>query len=230
MARTSTVDEQFLALYEEHAARVHTFCVRLTGSRDDGADALQETFAAVYARLLDGVVLEHPRAYLLTAARHACLRRLGEHARVDVTDEVPEAVEAGVLPDGEREALTRDLQARVRAANERLPVRQREVLVLREVEGLSHEQIGEHMGLTPNAVAQLSWRARVNLREQVRADALRSIAPASIECEEALALLTLLEDGPLRPARQAWLDAHLEDCSRCSANRAAMAEAGAQSR
>jgi hypothetical protein len=163
---------------------------------------------------------------MYAAARHACLRRIERVGRETPVDEPPEASEPG-LPEAEREVLTRDLQDEVRAANALLPDRQREVLVLREVEQLSYAEIGELMSLHPNAVAQLAWRARVNLRSAMRRGALLSIAPASEDCERALMLLALEEDGALDDGDAGWLGEHLDDCARCGANRAAMAEAGA---
>ena len=215
-------------LYEQYAARIYTYCVRVTGSADDAADALQDTFTSVYGRLRAEAAqpIEHPRAYLFAVARRACLRRIEERRRVDVVSEPPEPGTPDALTDAETRVLTRDLQSEVRAANRRLPVRQREVLVLREVERLSYAEIGTLMELEPNAVAQLAWRARLGLRAALRSRALASIAPASKACERALGLLALAEDGPLPEADACWLDEHLEECPRCAANRAAMLEAG----
>ncbi len=67
-------------------------------------------------------------------------------------------------------------QEEVRAANATLPERQREALALRELEGLSYDEIAEIMGMNRNSVAQLISRARINLRDALRGTALASIA------------------------------------------------------
>ena len=215
-------------LYGLYAARIYTYCVRVTGSAEDAADALQDTFTSVYVRLESGSgrPVEHPRAYLFAVARRACLRRLEERRRVEVVSEPPEPPDTSSYTAAETDVLTRAVQEDVRAANLRLPVRQREVLVLREVEQLSYVEIGELMQLEPNAAAQLAWRARLGLRAALRQRALASIAPKSKDCERALMLLALAEDAPLAEEDATWVDEHLEDCPRCTANRAAMLEAG----
>ncbi|HEV2814170.1 MAG TPA: sigma-70 family RNA polymerase sigma factor, partial [Solirubrobacteraceae bacterium] len=140
---------------------------------------------------------------------------------------MPEAAPAGDLPEAESKVLTEDLQASVRAANRELPVRQREVLALREVEELSYEEIGSRMDLSANAAAQLAWRARGRFRSLVRRDALGGITIRSRDCERAMTLTTLSEDAPLSAEDAAWLAEHLDECDRCRASRAVMAEAGA---
>lgn len=218
-------DSAFTALYDEHASRIYTYCLRLTGSRDDAADALQDAFTGLYARLCDGGSIEHPRAYLFAAARHAGLRRLEEAERARPVEAVPEAV-AGAEADGERAALIADVRADVRAAEGALPARHREILALREVEELPYAEIAALMGLSENAAAQLAWRARAALRAGLRGKALRSIAPRDQSCERALTLLELREDGSLPAPDDTWLKDHLSVCDRCTASRAAMLELG----
>ena len=224
-----TGDAAFLTLHEAFADRVYTYCLRLCRSPEDAADALQETFANLLVRLEDedAAPIAHPRAYLFAAARNACLKRLDEQRRFAVVGDLPELPSRdGDLADGEVEVLTEELRADVRAVEAHLPERQREILALREVEGMSYADIGALMGLTPNAAAQLAWRARMGMKGLLRRRALRGIAPATIECEHALTLLELREDGPLSDGDATWLDEHLSECDRCEANRAAMVAVG----
>jgi RNA polymerase sigma factor (sigma-70 family) len=217
----------FLELYTAHAERLHTYCLRLTGSADDAADALQDTFTAVLGRLQSGAgPIAHPKAYLYATARHACLRRLGERGRLDVVADVPEAEPPAGPAAGEQAVLTDELRAEVRAAHERLPARQREVLFLREVEELSYADIGDVMELSPNGAAQLAWRARAGLRSDLRHAALLAVASAGDDCDRARTLLGLREDDALDPADDAWLDQHLAGCERCRASRGLLLEAG----
>jgi hypothetical protein len=61
----------------------------------------------------------------------------------------------------------------------------------------------------------------------MRRGALVAITPRTEACERALTLLSLREDAPLASADQEWLDAHLEECERCTVARAGLAEVGA---
>src|SRR4051812_39064534 len=171
----------FAALYDRHAESVYSFCLRVLGSPHDAADATQETFLRVLERLraADAEPISNVRAYLLTAARHASWRALDRRKKVRGSETAPEVAAAGA--GAEALVLTRGLQDEVRDANAGLPVRQREVLALREVEGLSYEEIGQVMDLRPNAAAQLAWRARGRLRSGVGKGSLRGVGPRGRE-------------------------------------------------
>lgn len=227
--------QAFARLYDAYEQRIFTFCLRLVGSRDDAADATQEAFLKVLQRLpsLQGRDLNFG-AYLFTAARNASYDVIGRRRKADPVDLIP----AGARPvvgddlgfldeDPERSALLAAQQAAIADANARLPERQREVLVLRELEELSYDEIGEIMGLNRNAVAQLISRARIRLRDELRGTTLSAFTAASPACERALPLLAMRGDGQLRSGDDAaWLDDHLEECATCRVAIEAMDEAG----
>jgi DNA-binding CsgD family transcriptional regulator len=133
--------------------------------------------------------------------------------------------------DPTRNVLLDAQQEEIRRAHAQLPVRQREVLALRELGGLSYDEIAATMDLNRNSVAQLLSRARLNLRAHLRAGALGSVAAAGPDCERALPLLAAQQDGQLDDAGDGrWLRAHLTACDTCGVAREAMAEAGASYR
>jgi RNA polymerase sigma factor (sigma-70 family) len=223
----------FAALYDRHERRAYNLCYRITGSADDAADATQETFLRVLERLpsLDARALNFG-SYLLTAARHASYDAIARRKRATPAAEIPESavpVAAGDELDGpEPSALRTVHQEQIRAANEELPPRQREALALRELEDLSYDEVADIMGMNRNSVAQLISRARINLRDGLRRGALVSIPPATPECETALPLLALAQDGELDDATSAdWLARHLVGCATCRVRVEAMQEAGA---
>lgn len=114
----------------------------------------------------------------------------------------------------------------------RLPQRQRETLSLRELEGLSYDEIAATMAVSRDTVAQLISRARINLCDELHGTVLASIAAPSPECERALPLIAAREDAQLEAGspEEAWLDAHLADCDRCRRGVEAMREGGASYR
>jgi RNA polymerase sigma-70 factor, ECF subfamily len=139
-------------LYDRYESRVFNFCLRLTGSREDAADATQEAFLSVLRRLRtdDAPVLSFS-AYLFTTARHESYRVSRRRARSYPSDEPPERRDATdeLAPldaDPERSALVKSSQEEIRTANGRLPPRYREVLALRELQGASYDEIAEIMG------------------------------------------------------------------------------------
>ena len=229
----------FAALYDRHERRAFNLAYRITSSREDAADATQEAFLKLLARLprLADRELDFGN-YLLTAVRHASYDVMTRARRADPTDELPEAarpVGAAAAPPPEdepdRNVLLAASQDEIRAANAALAPRQREALALRELEGLSYDEIAVLMAMNRNSVAQLISRARIALRSALRHTALHTIAPASKACEKALGLIAMRDDGQLKRSDDAgWLDAHLATCDRCVLGREAMAEAGASYR
>jgi RNA polymerase sigma factor (sigma-70 family) len=238
--------DAFALLYDRHERRVFGFCLRMLGNPDEAADATQETFIRLLGRLpaLQGRDVNFI-AYALTTARNACYDTIAARRRVEpVAEQLDRSMSemsspigqpgtelSDVTRDPERAALLAAAREDVRAANARLPERQREVLALRELEQLSYEQIGEIVGLNENAVAQLISRARIRLRDLIRGDALESIASSSPDCERALPLLARRQDDQRSGAEELdWLRMHMTDCDTCRSRRAAMEEAGASYR
>ncbi len=242
-AAASGDGEAFATLYERYARRAYNLALRLSGSDDDAADAVQEAFLNVMRRLPE---LESDRelsfgSYLFTATRNATYDALRRQQRTGASDSIPDSAVplgagAGGLgldpgdpdEDPDRKVLLRAQQEDVRAANARLPERQREALVLRELEEMSYDEIAAVMGMNRNSVAQLISRARVNLRDELRGAALASVATSSPACEQALPLIASRDDGQLdeTSADAAWLVSHLATCDTCAVAREAMQEAG----
>jgi RNA polymerase sigma factor (sigma-70 family) len=222
----------FADLYSRYESRVYNICLRITGNPDDAADATQEAFLGVLRRLREG---ERPvrsfAAYLFTSARHAAAKVSQRQAGVAPAEEEAPGPARDLATDPEGAALLAGLQESVRAANATLPERQREVLALRELGDLSYDEIADAMDLNRNAVSQLVWRARIGLRDALRASAVASVVAASEECERALPLIAAAEDGePIDPADRVWLPAHLATCERCRLGKEALVEAGASYR
>lgn len=234
--------DAFAVLYERYEQRTYNLCLRIVASEADAADATQEAFLSVLRRLpqLQDQDLAFG-SYVFTSARNACYDLLQRRRRTEPSDEIAEgATPVGSATGGggigfdpgdpdddpERNVLQQARTEEIAAANASLPERQREVLALKELEGLSYDEIAEIMGMNRNSVAQLISRARINLRDALRGTALASIAASSADCERALPLIASREDRQLDPGDDAWLSAHLSGCETCALAIEAMAEAG----
>jgi RNA polymerase sigma factor (sigma-70 family) len=236
--------DAFAELYERHESRAFNLCYRILGSRDDAADATQEAFVGVLRRLPQLAGRDFAfGSYVLTSARNACYDLIERRRRTQPSDEIPESATPmgggvggggiGFDPgdpedDPERKVLLEARTEEIRVANLTLPERQREVLALRELEELSYDEIAELMDMNRNSVAQLISRARINLRDALRGTALASIAASSPDCERALPLIALEQDGQLDENSNdaGWLTEHLMHCHTCRLGRDAMQEAG----
>ncbi len=225
----------FALLYETYESRIYNYCLRILGGTSDAEDATQEAFLKVFGRLpeLEGEQINFG-GYLFTAARNASYDMIERRRRTepvaDLADDGSghlhrERADADIEP--ERAAMLDNQQASVRAANERLPARQREVLALREVEGMSYAEIASTMDMNSNSVAQLISRARTSLRNELHLEVASAVAPSSPECERALPLMAMKQDGELAdPADRGWLSTHLAGCAGCRLSSEEMAESG----
>ena len=221
-------------LYDRYAEQVFNYCLRLTGSPEDASDATQEAFVNVLGRLQedDRPVLEFS-SYLFAAARHESYGLMRQRARTHPTETPPaeRGRVADLETDPERSALLHDSQEAVRDANAKLAPRHREVLALREVAGRSYEEIGDTLGITENAAAQLIWRARTKLKEALTAGAVASVVATSEECEWAQLLLSRVQDGEaVGETDRAWLKKHLDECDSCKTANRMLLEIGASYR
>lgn len=165
----------FEAFVEAYGDRVYRFGRRMCGDRDDAQDVLQETLFAAYRALK---TVEHPealRSWLYRVASNACLmmRRRGRHEpqrELSLEELMPlgedgprqEIPDPGDLPDSEAERA--EVVDRVREAIGDLPPPLRIVLVMRDMEGLSTQEVAAALELGESAVKMRLHRARLQLR------------------------------------------------------------------
>ncbi|HVL96826.1 MAG TPA: zf-HC2 domain-containing protein, partial [Solirubrobacteraceae bacterium] len=116
------------------------------------------------------------------------------------------------------------LEARVSAVAGALPERERRALALRERDGAGYSAIASALDVPARDVPALLWRARLAVRDGVRAAPLP--AATSDACPRARRLLTLQQDGELTDHdAMVWLREHVQDCGSCRAVRRALREA-----
>ncbi len=166
------------------------------------------------------------RPYLLTSVRNAFYDRTRKDKRVDVTDEVPEDL-GQVLAIAARS--DEDEERRMAAlAYASLPERWQLVLWHTEVEGMSPAEIGPLLGLAPNAVAALAYRAREGLRQAYLNAHVQTALPE--RCAEIVPKLGAYVRDDLSNRDRRKVEEHLADCDRCPAIVAELQEAGSRLR
>jgi RNA polymerase sigma-70 factor, ECF subfamily len=177
-ARAAGGDEAaFEEIVTRYQARVFRLARRLTGSEDDAADVLQETFLQVYRGLAGfrgesrfgtwlyrvatnaALMLRRARSRRPAESLEAFLPRFdaaGVHAATPADLQV--AAQADRLID--RQVLAQKALAGI----ERLPDLYREAFVLRDLEEMTTEEVARILDLEPAAVRQRVHRARLMLR------------------------------------------------------------------
>jgi RNA polymerase sigma-70 factor, ECF subfamily len=155
--------ERLARLYDQHGARAYRYLLALLGDRGMAEDALQSAFLELSRRPEALERIESPLAYLLASARNAALRdrRRGERRRqVEQTAASMRILEARD-PTPQDPAETEKLEWALR----QLPLEQREVIVLKALEGLTFPEIGQALGVSPNTAASRYRYALEKLRD-----------------------------------------------------------------
>jgi RNA polymerase sigma-70 factor (ECF subfamily) len=165
--------EAFGRLFERYEPSIFRYAYHMTGNADEADDIKQDTFVKAY-RALSGFRGECTLlSWLLKVAGNLSRDHLRKRAR---RKEVP------IMPGGELEyaatntvnydpALTlerEDFAITLHCALQSLPKHHRELIVLRELEGLSYQQMAEVLGCSVASIKLRLYRARRHFREQVK--------------------------------------------------------------
>ena len=217
------------ALVRRHESRLYRFGLKMCGSREAAGEVVQDTLLAVVRSLAAFRGEASVSTWLYTIARRACLRQRRRSRFAPEREESLDAlVEEDVVPVAspastpEEEAGRREIAAALDAAIASLEPGQREVLLLRDVEGLSAPQVAAALGLRVEAVKSRLHRARLAVRRRL-APLLAPPAPARAgggsrrECRHVLEAFSRELEGDLAPELCARLRAHLEACPSCRA-------------
>jgi RNA polymerase sigma-70 factor (ECF subfamily) len=163
-ARTALPGEKaFTVLVERHQARVLRLARHLTGNAEEARDVAQDTFLRAF-RSLDSYRPEFSfRNWLLKITVNASR----DHSARGGRGRLRPVEEADGLADGKEpgaEAEDAVFLAQVRQAAAQLSERERDVFVLRDLEGIDVDEIAEMLGLAPPTVRRHLARARLHLR------------------------------------------------------------------
>jgi RNA polymerase sigma-70 factor, ECF subfamily len=189
--RDPTAAEDLVAAYGDRACRLAT---RITGNAPDAEEAVQDAFLSVIRKIdtFRGESAFGSWLYRIVAnaAYERCRRRRRRGIDVSLDSLLPAFDENGrhVAPVTDWSMSvddpTRQMELRMvlSAAIEELPADYRAVVLLRDIEGLSHQEIAETLGLTVVNVKARVHRARLFLRKRLEAH----LSIAGVECPAGL--------------------------------------------
>jgi RNA polymerase sigma factor (sigma-70 family) len=212
IAATRAGDETaFAELYVRHQAAAYAAARSLTRRSADVDDVVADAFTRVLNAIRKGGGPEVAfRPYLLTAVRNAFYDTGRRGKKVDVVEDVPEDPGLGALLTLETSS---EDKAMIASAFTSLPERWQLVLWHTEVEGRSPAEIAPLLGMAPNAVAALSYRAREGLREAYLQAHLSPSVPAN--CRDVTPKLGAYVRGGLSARDRRMVESHLDTCDRC---------------
>src|SRR4051794_39814319 len=201
-------ERAFAVLYERHHQSLYRYARTIVRHDEDARDVLKPTRAGARGALARGGGRDaRMRPWLFRIAHNEAVSVLRRRGRTIELEEAPEpaapSLEARVEERSRLTTLVADLQD--------LPVRQRSALVMRELSGLSHEEIAGALEISVSAAKQAIFDARTGLHDFAKGRAMQCADVQRIVSER---------DGRMlrgRPVR-----AHLRGCAACRAMRDAI--------
>lgn len=199
------------------APSVRRFGLRMCKNVDDAEDVLQDTLINVAAHLGEFEGRSSLSSWVFALTRSACARkRRGIKNRPPVDDaHLAEVPDRGPTP--ETQASDKELAAALSNALDGLSDDHREVILLRDIEGLSAQESAESLSISLDALKSRLHRAREALRIALR-PMLEPASPSSTSgCPDVVALWSKMLEGDLSHGDCSVMEKHLETCPACAA-------------
>jgi RNA polymerase sigma-70 factor (ECF subfamily) len=183
-------ERAFRALVEPYRRVLEVHCYRMLGSRHDAEDVVQETLLRAWRALDRFERRASVSTWLYRIATNACLdeiERRPRRADAVAVDPFPDerlaeaALVAPVVDPAARYALREGMELALLTAIQRLPGRQRAVLILRDVLGWTGAEAADLLDTTVAAVNGALQRARATVEDVVPARSVAALRPASAE-------------------------------------------------
>jgi RNA polymerase sigma-70 factor (ECF subfamily) len=212
-------------LLERHQAQVYRFGMKMCRDPEDAKDVLQDTLLAMARNVRDFRGASSISTWLYTIARNFCIkkRRRGKFApereRSLDTEAMPDASRLADPAMGPDEALAgKEVEQALEEAIRALEPMYREVLLLRDVEGLTAPEVAEVLGVSVQAVKSRLHRARLSVRAHVAPLlGVPSESPAARPgtCPDVLTLFSQHLEDEISGDVCAEMERHIEACGRC---------------
>lgn len=204
-------------LLARHEQQIYRCGLRMCGNESDARDILQETLTAAFRSLGDYRGEGALSTWLYQIARSFCIkahrRRVGEPSHtLPLEGAAAQAVPAESSAPDER-AQAQEMGHIIQAAMLALPDNAREVIILRDVEGLSASEAAAVIGIDVPALKSRLHRARMELRSHL--SALLEAPASAPACSELATELADYAASDIDQAACERIEAHLERCEHC---------------
>src|SRR4051812_2535272 len=170
-------DHAFRQLVERYQRRIYQLALGMTKDPDDAMDIAQETFVRVHKYLPSFKGDSSFFTWTYRIAMNLCLdaqRRKGRTERIDMTQGDDAEIEAAMdvpsaaLAGPQRQTLNGELKDKIEEALSGPSENHRSILLLREVEGLSYEELSKVLGIRKGTVMSRLFHARLKMQNKLR--------------------------------------------------------------
>jgi RNA polymerase sigma-70 factor, ECF subfamily len=187
LAAAQAGDERaFRRLVEPYRHALHVHCYRMLGSTQDAEDLVQETLLRAWRALERFEPRAQFQTWLYRIATNACLDELERRPRrPELIDPFPDRpvgeADAPVYDPAARYAIREGMELALVRAIQRLPGRQRAVLIFRDVLGWTAPEVAELLDSTTASVNSALQRARATVEQHLPAPAPAALEPPERE-------------------------------------------------
>jgi RNA polymerase sigma-70 factor, ECF subfamily len=208
-------------LLQRHQSQVYRFGMKMCRDPEDAKDVLQETLLTVARGVRDFRGSSSVSTWLYTIARSFCVKKrrkskyAPQGAASSLDGDAEQVVDPGKAAD---EALaSKQVERALEGAIASLEPMYREVLLLRDVEGLTAPEVARVTGASIQAVKSRLHRARLAVRAHVAPllGVPTDLPAAPGTCPDVLALFSAHLEGQVSAEVCAEMERHLEACPRC---------------
>jgi RNA polymerase sigma-70 factor (ECF subfamily) len=159
-------EEAFKALFERYAGRIFNLIFRMIQHYEDSNDLLQETFLRVYKHRHKCYEMKNFKGWLYTVALNLSrdYLRMSKRRREKVLDERRENIDER---DPSKLSESSELRRKVLKAMKKLNVKYRAVFTLRDIQGMSYQEIAKALNIEEGTVKSRLNRARISIAREL---------------------------------------------------------------
>lgn len=173
IARATSGDPAaFNSLMQQHEGRMYAVALRMCANREDAQDCLQEAMLRIY-RAISGFKGESSFAtWVYRITMNTCLDELRKRKNRQSTS-LDNLLDMGWSPSDEtnapeKHAIRNESRRALQSAIANLPEDMRSAIVLRDIEGLSYDEIAQALGINIGTIKSRISRGREKLREKLK--------------------------------------------------------------
>jgi RNA polymerase sigma-70 factor (family 1) len=173
-------ENAYTQLFHYYSPRLHLYLFRITKQEHIAREFVQETFLRLWVHRQTLTDMQQPESWLFRVAANLAYDHLRKEAlRNNLQDKVYAAAAPKEDAAIDEQAEVNDLKRYIRKAVDGLPEKRKEVYLLSREEGLSHQEIAERLGISPNTVKVQISQALNFIREYLHNETGLSIAVLS---------------------------------------------------
>lgn len=140
------------------------YALHYLGNADSAEDVVQESFAALWEKLQEGVVISNRKAYLYMMVRNRCLDQL--RRKGIPTESLKPYDTYGIIEDDDAQERSQT-EARLWTAIDSLPEKCRQIFLMSKRDGLKYMEIADELGISENTVRNQISKALKILKDGV---------------------------------------------------------------